>query len=106
MKKNHVDEAGAEWPTASDQGLSRPTQTPTLNARELMHNLGITLDQAAFIVRAVKCHEEILNALRDAVIDLDSIYNHAAVYGDFVVSLGKFRRLNSIKHAITKAEGL
>lgn len=56
------------------------------------------------IERAVNAHEEMLRSLKDAVTDLESLYNHSKVYGKFEVSLGMWRRLAAMKAAIAKAE--
>jgi 5-methylcytosine-specific restriction endonuclease McrA len=87
-KKNYIDEAGHEWPTNSDRGLSRSTHTPTpwraivpagnftkytLTATEagqpFKHGdeIADVMDEAnaAYIVRACNNFDRLLNAAEE-----------------------------------------
>lgn len=69
------------------------TVTARISARALMHNLGISLNDAVFIERAINCHEEMLVALKGLMNYVD-----ATVIGHDP-SIAKARR------AIARAEG-
>lgn len=60
---------------------------------------------AAFIVQAVNAHEELVDGLKMAVEELTNLYGWAKQHESFVVSLGMWRRLDSMKQALAKASG-
>src|ERR1700681_3328458 len=87
-KRNYIDEAGHEWPTESDQGLSKPAHTPApwffhfadhyiakhgpeWEITSEKNNKGIwtahcqSATDAAFIVRAVNYHEALLEIVKE-----------------------------------------
>jgi hypothetical protein len=77
-KKNYIDEAGHEWPTNSDQGLSKPTHadapsashtpTPLEQEQELRRDLvkcHYTSDVIDRIVRAVNSYKALIKELTE-----------------------------------------